>query len=112
MADGSAAEALAEKYLIKQGLTLVVRNYRCRMGEIDLIMRDQDTLVFVEVRSRTSTRFGGALASIDVRKQHKLIVTAQLYLVQLHPTPPCRFDVVLIEGTTQHPQWMRNAFSA
>ncbi len=112
MADGSAAEMQAEHYLLAQGLTLVERNFRCRMGEIDLIMRDQATVVFVEVRSRTGNRFGGALASIDARKQQKLIVTAQMYLQRLRATPPCRFDVVLIQGAQAAPYWIRNAFSA
>uniref|UniRef100_E6QUB7 Putative endonuclease n=1 Tax=mine drainage metagenome TaxID=410659 RepID=E6QUB7_9ZZZZ len=111
MADGAQAESRAADYLIEQGLTLVERNFRCRGGEIDLIMRDGAYLVFIEVRQRTHSRFGGALESIDARKQRKLMTAAQLYLARYTRLPPCRFDVVLIEGKTAALQWLRNAFS-
>lgn len=110
MASGVAAEQLAADYLTRQGLTLVERNFRCRLGEIDLIMRDGRTLVFVEVRARADARFGGALASIDGRKQQKLVAAAQWYLTRLSPTPPCRFDAFLIQGATIN--WVRDAFGA
>ena len=80
---GAQAEQAAAAYLVKRGLQLVEKNYRCRFGEIDLIMRAGVTLVFVEVRSRSSRAFGGAAASIDARKQRKLIAAAQHYLAQL-----------------------------
>jgi putative endonuclease len=106
---GREAEARAEAMLLAQGLTLVQRNYRCRGGEIDLIMRDGGTLVFVEVRYRRSERFGGAIASIDRRKQARLTAAAGYYL-QRHPSPlPCRFDVVAI-GAGDRVDWIRNAF--
>ncbi|MHB1676171.1 MAG: YraN family protein [Sulfuriferula sp.] len=108
MASGANAEQLAAAYLIRQGLVLVERNFRCRLGEIDLIMREGQTLVFVEVRQRTSQKFGGALASIDSRKQQKLIATAQWYLTRLPRTPPCRFDALLIQGGAIN--WVRDAF--
>jgi putative endonuclease len=110
MPSGAAAEDRAAEYLQRQGLKLVARNYRCRAGEIDLILRDGNSLVFVEVRSRASTAFGGAAASITPAKQAKLIRAAEHYLLQ-HPNPaPCRFDAVLIDGNNL--QWLRNAFEA
>lgn len=110
MPSGAAAEDRAAEYLQRQGLKLVARNYRCRAGEIDLILQDGNSLVFVEVRSRASTAFGGAAASITPAKQAKLIRAAEHYLLQ-HPNPaPCRFDAVLIDGNNL--QWLRNAFEA
>lgn len=105
---GAAAEAAACAHLQAAGLELVTRNYSCRMGEIDLIMRHGDTLVFVEVRSRASARFGGAAASVDLRKQQRLTRTAQHYLQRLPELPPCRFDVVTLDGGTI--DWISNAF--
>lgn len=107
-ASGQQAEQSAADYLAGRGLRLLDKNYRCRFGEIDLIMRDGATLVFVEVRSRHSQDFGGAAASIDARKQHKLIAAAQHYLARLDTTPPCRFDAVLFHGAQI--EWIRNAF--
>jgi putative endonuclease len=97
--------------LQQRGLKLVARNYRSRFGEIDLIMRDGETLVFVEVRLRGSKDFGGAAASIDARKQAKLISTAQLYLATLAHIPPCRFDAVLLDSP-DNVEWVKNAFGA
>lgn len=112
-ADGDAAEQHAAEFLLGQGLQLLARNYRSRFGEIDLIMRDGETLVFVEVRLRRNPRFGGAAASIDTRKQHRLILTAQRYLAQLSQIPPCRFDVVLLDNAQgRKPEWLKNAFEA
>ncbi len=112
-AAGDAAELIAERHLARHGLCVVERNHRCRMGEIDLIMRDGETLVFVEVRLRRNADFGGAAASIAGRKQQRIVRAAQHFLAQLRETPPCRFDVVLLEG---HPvprvEWLRNAFDA
>lgn len=95
----------------QRGLKLVARNYRSRFGEIDLIMRDGETLVFVEVRMRGSKDFCGAAASIDTRKQAKLISTAQLYLATLAHIPPCRFDAVLLDSP-DNVEWVKNAFGA
>ncbi|NLR76360.1 YraN family protein [Leeia sp. IMCC25680] len=105
--DGAKAEAEAANWLQKQGLQLLARNYRCRYGEIDLIMRDGHTLVFVEVRARSSSRFGGAAASVGPRKQQKLWLTAQHYLASQPQTPACRFDVLALEGTHWH--WVKDA---
>lgn len=90
-------------------MTLVVRNYRCKGGEIDLIMRAADqTLVFVEVRARRGRAFGGAAASVTTAKQRRLLIAAAQYLLTLDCTPPCRFDVVAMEGGRL--EWLQNAF--
>lgn len=107
---GQEAEKLAAAFLEKQGLRLVERNYRCRMGEIDLIMNDGATRVFVEVRLRQHRGFGGAAESITSRKQGRLIRAAQHYLQQLPRQPACRFDAVLLDGYKI--EWIKDAFSA
>ena len=110
---GVQAEQWAARYLKQQGLQQLAKNYRCRAGEIDLIMQDGGTLVFIEVRLRNSADFGGAAASIDLHKQHRLIRTAQYYLARLGRTPPCRFDVVLMDDDEGlNVQWLKNAFDA
>ena len=106
---GKESEAVALDYLCRQGLYPVTRNYRCRFGEIDLIMRDGETLVFVEVRMRASKAFGGAQESIDARKQRKLLAAARHYIGALGRIPDCRFDAVLLNGDSRV-QWIRNAF--
>ncbi|OGS99550.1 MAG: YraN family protein [Gallionellales bacterium RIFCSPLOWO2_12_FULL_59_22] len=110
MNDGAQAEQRAAQYLRQQGLKQVAQNCRSRFGEIDLIMQDGATLVFVEVRLRRNTGFGGAAASIDARKQQRIIRTAQQYLAGLAHIPPCRFDAVLIDNDGM--QWLKNAFGA
>lgn len=108
---GSEAERYAEVFLLQRRLRLLERNYRCRFGEIDLIMRDGEMLVFVEVRLRTSSVFGGAAASITRFKQAKLLRTARHYLAGLRAAPPCRFDAVLLSGYNgEEIEWIRNAF--
>jgi len=106
---GESAESRAEAFLQTQGLTLVTRNWRCRFGEIDLIMQDGPTRVFVEVRLRSRSDFGGAAASVTPAKQKKLLAAARLYLTTLKTLPPCRFDVVALSGTAP-PDWIKNAF--
>ncbi|MFH2135940.1 MAG: YraN family protein [Pseudomonadota bacterium] len=108
---GAQAERTAAQYLQRQGLRLLQTNYRCRFGEIDLILKDRDSLVFVEVRLRSRSDFGGAAASIDARKQHKLILAAQHYLSSVTPTPPCRFDAVLLSSAEggEGIEWLKNA---
>jgi putative endonuclease len=109
---GLAAEKLAATFLQNHGLTLVTQNYHCRYGEIDLVMRDKQILVFVEVRMRSSATFGGAAASITPQKQQKLIATAHHYLQQ-HQASDCRFDAVLMnKAEPDHIEWIRNAFDA
>ncbi|MDE2592966.1 MAG: YraN family protein [Burkholderiales bacterium] len=114
---GDEAEDRALAYLLAQGLTLVERNYRVAKGpsargaEVDLIMRTQDgTLVFVEVRSRAERDFGGAAASVSRSKQQRCIRGAQTYLMSIHPWPPCRFDVVAMDGNEL--TWIPAAFDA
>jgi putative endonuclease len=108
MARGKAAEDAAVVYLTGHGLRLVDRNWHCKGGEIDLIMRDRDVLVFIEVRERNNARFGGAGASITATKQARLLHAARLYLARLPSEPPCRFDAVLIESGQL--SWLRDAF--
>lgn len=104
------AEALAAEYLQQKGLKLLSRNYRCRFGEIDLIMQDGPTLVFVEVRMRSNRHFGSAAESITQTKQRKLMITAQHYLQQ-HGEKNSRFDAVIMSSlTSQDIQWLRDAF--
>jgi len=108
---GREGEQYAEAYLQGQGLFLVERNYRCRFGEIDLIMREGEVVVFIEVRMRASQAFGGAASSITLSKQGKLMRTARLYLASLKSVPECRFDVVLLSGVKgEGMEWIKNAF--
>ena len=114
---GDEAEAKALQHLLDRGLVLVQRNYRvaagprARGGEIDLVMRDRDgTLVFVEVRSRAVGRHGGAAASIGAAKRRRIVFAAQKFLQRLATPPPCRFDVLAIDGDAV--QWLRAAFDA
>ncbi len=113
---GKKAEDIALKYLTKKGLSLITRNYRSRWGELDLIMQDSETLVFVEVRSRTHSNYSSAAASIDFRKQQKLAKTALIYLQQFSTPPNARFDVIALDRqsaqSTQDIKWIRNAFEA
>lgn len=112
---GDAGEARALAHLERAGLRLVQRNYRLaggphrRAGEVDLIMRDRDgTLVFVEVRRRRSAAHGGAAASISWAKRERIVRAAQHFLLRLPSPPPCRFDVVAIDGDRL--EWLRAAF--
>lgn len=108
---GSDAEQIALSYLQRQNLVLITQNYRCRFGEIDLIMRDGATLVFIEVRMRVSETFGGAATSITPAKQAKLLHTARHYLSQLKSEPPCRFDALLLSGAGgREIEWIKDAF--
>lgn len=107
---GHAAEQLAATFLQQKGLTLLEKNFRCKHGEIDLIMRDGKTLVFVEVRLRSNPNFGSAAMSIDQSKQNKLTRTAEYYL-QTHGDSACRFDAVLMQSIDINAvEWVRNAF--
>lgn len=118
---GDAAESLARDHLVRAGLTLLQANYRTPGrggGEVDLIMRAPDgTLVFVEVRQRTGSSHGGAGASIGAVKQRRLVFAARHYLMRFATPPPCRFDVVLVQGGLDTPggttiEWLRGAFEA
>ncbi|WP_133610624.1 YraN family protein [Aquabacterium commune] len=114
---GDEGEERALQHLLAQGLALVERNYRVARGpsargaEVDLIMRDRDgTLVFVEVRQRADTDHGGAAASVTRGKQRRCILGAKFYLQTLSVWPPCRFDVVAIDGEAL--TWLPAAFDA
>lgn len=110
-ARGADAERAAEFWLQSQGLRTLARNYRCRHGEIDLIMLDGDCLVFVEVRLRSRSDFGGADASVDARKQRRIALAAQHFLLcqPRWQLAPCRFDVLAARSTDAW-QWLRDAF--
>ncbi len=116
---GNSAETYAEQFLLQQGLVTRTRNYRCKVGEIDLVMLERGTqgniLVFVEVRLRTNKRFAPALETVDFRKQQKIIKTAQRFLQEhkLYDKIACRFDVIALDrtGTAPPVQWIKNAFS-
>ena len=107
---GVEAEELAAAFLQQHGLKVIARNYRCRFGEIDLIARDGETLVFVEVRMRTSDKYGGAAASITTAKRGKLVRAARHYLAGTTRAPACRFDALLIQGSRHEVEWLKNAF--
>ncbi len=109
MKPGAQAEQTAAQYLQRQGLKLVEPNYRCRFGEIDLILRDGESLVFTEVRMRSRGDFGGAAGSIDAHKQQRIILAAQHYLSSLPRIPSCRFDAILMDGAGNI-EWVKNAF--
>ena len=110
---GDQAESLAMAHLEGAGLRMLERNYRVRGGEIDGIALDGETLVFVEVRYRKNNDFGGAAASIDARKQQRVIHAAQIYLLKhpRHANRPCRFDCVVLETLqADHIDWIKDAF--
>jgi len=110
---GRAAEDAACAWLARHGLTLRARNYRCRFGEIDLIMEDGDGLVFVEVRSRARSDFGTPAETVDAAKRDRLRATAEHYLqgVRGASRKPCRFDIVAITGEGDDGlRWLRDAF--
>ncbi|MDP3559251.1 MAG: YraN family protein [Legionellaceae bacterium] len=111
---GQHAEDEACRYLEQHGLKCVGRNYHCRMGEIDLIMQDSKTLVFVEVRARSSSYFGRAEETITYTKQRKIIQTAMMYLTEKGLVNRCltRFDVLCIQGQAREISWVKNAFEA
>ena len=106
---GGNGEESAAAFLEKRGLSIVARNYRTRFGEIDIVARDGDCLVFVEVRLRAGPGYGGAAASVGPRKRSRIAAAARLYLMQARCSLPCRFDVVTIEGGDT--KWLRAAFS-
>ncbi len=111
---GQKAERKAEAFLKKRGLIRLERNYNCRMGEIDLVMRDGEAIVFVEVRKRSLKGYGDAADSINTSKQRKLVLAARHFLMNHshYGECPCRFDVVAIDGETETIKWISNAFEA
>ena len=112
-ATGDHAETIACRFLQQRGLVLITRNFRCRRGEIDLIMRDDDSLVFVEVRYRQKNHFGHAAETVSKTKQGRIIHCARVYLGRADAwNEPARFDVVSIEGNPENIniEWLRDAF--
>jgi len=109
---GKQAEDLALNWLIEQNLKLVTQNFHAKGGEIDLIMLDDNILVFVEVRYRKQSKYGSAVESVNWRKQQRIIVAAQYFLVKNSQwqNHDCRFDVVVFEGNNS-PQWFKSAFN-
>lgn len=115
-ARGAGVEAAARDFLLGQGLRAVAANANYRFGELDLVMLDGDTLVFVEVRYRRSAGFGGGAASVDARKRRKLVTAARAFL-HVHrglADATCRFDVIDASGDPAAPtfDWLRDAFRA
>ena len=113
--NGRVAEQLARRFLIDRGLTVVAANYRCRFGELDLVMHDAGRLVIVEIRYRSRTEFGGPIASISTAKQRKIVIATK-YFIRNYPAyrnAPVRFDVVGLAGTLRAPdiRWITGAFT-
>jgi putative endonuclease len=108
---GVAAEDAAAAHLIAAGCRILARNARYRDGEVDLIVRERDLLVFVEVRMRASARFGGAAVSVNSLKQKRIVRAAQHWLLRRYGErwPACRFDVVTVDGSGTI-EWIRDAF--
>lgn len=115
-ARGDAVEAAALRFLETRGLRLLARNAHSRVGELDLVMDDAGTVVFVEVRYRGHAGFGGGAASVDAGKRRRLVHAAQAFLLRhpQHAQAPCRFDVVAAAGDPAAPafEWLRDAFRA
>jgi putative endonuclease len=115
---GQDAEEYARQYLIKQGLRFLIRNFRTKAGEIDLVMMDKNSIVFVEVRLRNHSHYTAAIESIDYYKQQRLLRTAEYYLIAKFKNnpPPCRFDVIALKSkpnpTDYDVSWIKNAFGA
>ena len=109
--NGNAAEDQALQLLQQRGLALIARNWRCRAGELDLVLRDGDTVVVAEVRSRASSEFGAAAETVDARKQRKLVAAARLFLAGRPELAdrPVRFDVVALDGPKKI-EWLQGAF--
>ena len=108
---GAAAELTALAHLQRAGLTLIERNFRIRRGEIDLVMRDNTEIVFVEVRARSAGRFGDGIDSITRAKRHRLIAAASAWLQRQRDEPPTRFDVIGLDHTGEM-IWIQDAFRA
>lgn len=116
LTDGNLAEQMALLYLQRHGLKLLEKNWSCKYGEIDLIMQDGKSLVFVEVKYRKQQKWGNAIETITPHKRQKIITTATFFLQKHHQlaTYPCRFDVVSLMDDLNNPtiEWLTDAFSA
>jgi putative endonuclease len=111
---GQIAEELAARFLKRQGLSVLTRNYRCRGGEVDLVCRERQVLVFVEVRLRRNANYGGAAASITAAKQRRIVLAAEHYLsAKRWQNADCRFDCILLDRLSEAAiEWLQDAFSA
>lgn len=111
---GAATEQLAAQWLQQQGLNLVAKNYHVKGGEIDLVMVDQEVLVFIEVKHRTTARYGHPLETVNTQKRQRLIRAASLYIAQHAVSRPCRFDILAMVGTPPSIEfhWEQAAFDA
>lgn len=109
---GALVEQAAAKLVAQSGMVLKCQNFRCKLGEIDIIAQSGDTLVFVEVRYRKNATYGSGAESVTLQKRKKIIRTAQIYLQKYleHQQPPCRFDVIDVSGDPWHFDWIENAF--
>ena len=111
---GREAEDRACDFLVREGLVVLARNFRCRQGEIDVVLRDGATVVVAEIRYRADNAFGTPAETVDGRKQFRLIASARRFL-QTHPAlaaAPLRFDVVALAGPERRIEWIRDAFRA
>ncbi len=106
---GAQYEELAMQFLLRKGLTLIARNYRCQAGELDLVMEERGALIIVEVRYRKNNCYGSALESVTYSKQARIRTATKHYIVKHKINQPIRFDVVAITGDA-HPEWVKNAF--
>jgi len=106
---GESAEEQAHKFLINKGLSPVCRNYRCKQGELDLIMTDHQTLVIIEVRFRKTDQYGSAAETVTRAKQSRIIAATHIYLSSHKADRPVRFDVIAISGNG-NVEWIQNAF--
>lgn len=111
---GAAVEKIAAQWLRQQGLTLVTQNHYVKGGELDLVMRDGDILVFIEVKHRTTTDYGHPLETVSYQKQQRLVRAAQLYIARSGLSSPCRFDILAITGKLPNLEffWEKAAFDA
>lgn len=107
---GKAYEKLAADFISRRGLDILEHNFCCRFGEIDIIARDGEHIVFIEVKYRKSAEFGHSLEMVSRQKQKKLVAAAKYYLSRLSCTPYCRFDVIAIGGSDNQIDWITNAF--
>jgi len=109
---GEKGEGFAARYLRKKGYKIITQNYKTRIGEIDIIAMEKDTLVFVEVKTRESIAYGKPFEAVDYFKKRKIANVALLYLKKLKEIPPCRFDVVSIYYDQGNPECelIRDAF--
>ncbi|MGJ8691616.1 MAG: YraN family protein [Thalassotalea sp.] len=112
---GDYTENLAKNFLIENKLKIIAQNFNCRYGEIDIIAKNADAFIFIEVKYRKQNQFGGAISAVAISKQEKIRSTAQFFLQQHQLNEyntPCRFDIVAIDGNISKPQitWLPNAF--